>query len=175
LANELQTNEPTCPPALCRSGHDGTVSPRFFLCARCRTQALICGCCDRGHIYCSGICSRQSRRERQSEAARRSRTRPEAKRKRTLRNQRLRERRKSETHQGPAAVAALAVLPPDITKGSKNGAPKSAPLHRPVPRCQWCGCVCGLAFRQGFIQRRDRRRARAGHNRKEIAAHGYAA
>lgn len=31
---------------------------RFFLCALCRRQALICSHCDRGQIYCAGDCRR---------------------------------------------------------------------------------------------------------------------
>ena len=34
---------------------------RLFLCARCRTQVLLCSHCDRGQRYCTPACSRQAR------------------------------------------------------------------------------------------------------------------
>ena len=36
-------------------------SGRFFLCALCRQQVLICSHCDRGQVYCAGDCRDQAR------------------------------------------------------------------------------------------------------------------
>src|ERR1700690_95304 len=33
--------------------HAEAASAQLFLCAGCRTQVLICSCCDRGQIYCA--------------------------------------------------------------------------------------------------------------------------
>lgn len=175
MLEEPQTSGKAHSPEICQSGHAGMASARLFLCARCRTQALICSCCDRGHIYCSASCSGQSRREKQMEAARRSRTHPEARQKRRLRNQRFRERRKTETHQGPPASPPCVVQAPDIRKSPEDDASNADPRHDQAPRCHWCGRLCRSAFRQDFIWRRNRRRIRAGHTRNEIKAHGYVA
>lgn len=43
-------------------------SARFFLCARCREQVVICRSCDRGQLYCSKTCSHSSRLEQQRQA-----------------------------------------------------------------------------------------------------------
>lgn len=39
------------------------VSARLFQCARCLTQTLICRRCDRGHQYCSFVCSSKAKRD----------------------------------------------------------------------------------------------------------------
>jgi len=46
-------------------------SLRLFNCARCKCQTLICRYCDRGHIYCSPLCSYLSRRAALSAAGKR--------------------------------------------------------------------------------------------------------
>ncbi len=43
-------------------------SARFFLCALCRKQVVVCRSCDHGQRYCTQACSRQRRGERQREA-----------------------------------------------------------------------------------------------------------
>lgn len=37
-------------------------SLRLFNCARCQQQTLLCGCCDRGNIYCGSLCSSLARK-----------------------------------------------------------------------------------------------------------------
>jgi hypothetical protein len=46
-------------------------SCRMFLCARCRSQVLVCRRRDRGQIYCAGTCAQQARCHQQSEGRRR--------------------------------------------------------------------------------------------------------
>ena len=46
-------------------------SARLFLCARCRSQVVLCRACDRGQLYCSPDCSAASRTDRQRESRRR--------------------------------------------------------------------------------------------------------
>ena len=43
-------------------------SARFFLCALCRKQVVVCRRCDRGQRYCSKTCSRIRRAQLQTEA-----------------------------------------------------------------------------------------------------------
>ena len=43
-------------------------SARFYLCARCRKQSVVCRSCDRGQRYCSKACSEIARSQLQREA-----------------------------------------------------------------------------------------------------------
>ena len=90
---------------------------RLFLCARCRTQVLLCSHCDRGQRYCTPACSRQAREAAQRAAARRyQRSRPgrmaHAARMRRWRSHRLASRASanSVTHQGSQVEVAAAPL-----------------------------------------------------------------
>ena len=67
---ELSTRR-TCGPAC-----PDEASCRMFLCVRCRCQVLVCRRCDRGQIYCVGICAQEARRDRQREARRRYQATP---------------------------------------------------------------------------------------------------
>jgi hypothetical protein len=44
-------------PRLCDEARQADATGRFFLCARCRAQVLICSCRDRGNIYCEQECA----------------------------------------------------------------------------------------------------------------------
>ena len=67
-------------------------SARLFLCARYRTQVLLCRGCDRGQQYCSRECSRQARRERCREAAQRYQCTPRGRQQHAERSRRWRAR-----------------------------------------------------------------------------------
>jgi hypothetical protein len=58
-------------PRLCDEAKEANATARFFLCARCRAQVLICSCCDRGNIYCAQDCAQVARRGAQRAAGRR--------------------------------------------------------------------------------------------------------
>jgi len=75
---------------------------RMFLCARCRSQVLVCSWCDRGQIYCFGTCALEARREHQREARRRYQATPRGRGMHAARNRRYRARGRCVTDQGPA-------------------------------------------------------------------------
>jgi hypothetical protein len=75
---------------------------RMFLCARCRSQALVCRRCDRGQIYCAPSCAHDARRDHQREARRRHQATPRGRAMHADRNRRYRARARRVTDQGPA-------------------------------------------------------------------------
>ena len=77
-------------------------SCRMFLCARCRSQVLVCRRCDRGQTYCIGSCAKEARRDRQREARRRYQATPRGRAMHAERSRRYRARSRCVTDQGPA-------------------------------------------------------------------------
>lgn len=86
----------TCP-AVCVDED----SFRMFLCARCRSQALVCRRCDRGQIYCTPSCAHDARCDHQREARRRHQATPRGRAMHAERNRRYRARASRVTDQGP--------------------------------------------------------------------------
>jgi hypothetical protein len=78
------------------------VSCRMFLCARCRSQVLICRRCDRGQIYCTETCAQDARRDNQRQARRRYQATPRGRAMHAARNRCYRARSRCVTDQGPA-------------------------------------------------------------------------
>lgn len=99
---------------LTRCGHSPSraeATPgRLFLCARCRTQVLICSCCDRGQIYCAGGCAREARQQAQRDAGRRYQTSRRGRVNHAARTSRWRARQKNVTHQGSPPLTDDLVL-----------------------------------------------------------------
>ena len=136
---------------------------RFFLCGRCRTQVLICRCCDRGQIYCSGDCAREARSQNQRQAAHRYQTSCKGRAAHAERARRYRARQKAVTHHG------LSGRSPNDHAGGEPSATKSPSCSlrrvptRPASSCHWCGCRCSQFVRQAFLHRRRARRTRRRH------------
>ena len=90
---------------------------RFFLCARCRIQVIVCSHCDRGQRYCAGECASTTRRALQRDAGKRYQHGRPGRIKHALRTQSWRRRRavraQSVTHQGSPPVPSDAVLAAD--------------------------------------------------------------
>jgi len=131
---------------------------RFFLCAACRAQVLVCSDCDRGQIYCNEGCAREVRRLSQREAGRRYQRSSKGRAAHAERSRRYRARRRSVTHQGPPQPPQrnLATGRPATTEGPTS-------TRRPAPAslkysCYWCGCPCSRFVRQGFWPPRKARR-----------------
>ena len=133
---------------------------RLFLCARCRTQVLICSCCDRGQIYCADDCAQEARREAQRAAGRRYQASFRGRVNHATRSERWRGRQKNVTHQGSlpppddlvlveAAVAAghrpVTAMPATVERFRGPGAPVSC--------CHWCGRRCPPLVRIDFLRR----------------------
>jgi len=145
-------------PRLCDEAREAKATGRFFLCARCRGQVLICSCCDRGNIYCEQGCAQSARREGQREAGRRYQSSHRGRRRHAERARAYRARQQKVTHQG-----SLQQLPDDVMQkrtmvsapigpAASTPTPRSPPLQSPW-RCRWCGRPCGPFMRRGFLQR----------------------
>jgi hypothetical protein len=125
---------------------------RFFLCARCHAQVLICRCCDRGQIYCSGGCAQEARCIRQRAANKRYQASHRGRMRHAARAQRYRARHKKVTYQGSPQQASDAL----VTEGwAVNAIKPRVPESIPRPwQCHWCGCRCVPFVRQEFLPRR---------------------
>lgn len=128
---------------------------RFFLCARCRAQVLICSHCDRGHRYCAEGCAWEARRRSQREAGRRYGRSRDGRFACAERNRRYRARRKNVTHQGSPRHPWDGVLV--VTSAVVANKPVTSGWQ-----CQWCGRRCADSVRLGTLRNRQVRR----HNRK---------
>lgn len=142
-------------------------SARLFLCARCRVQALICSCCDRGQIYCAGGCAQEARQQAQRVAGQRYQASRRGRLTHAARSGRWRARQKNVTHQGSPSRPPDAGVPMDATAAAS--APPVAPsseVDAPSQnesafwRCRWCGRRCSPLVRMGFLRRRWRGRRR---------------
>jgi hypothetical protein len=148
----------------CRSDGAEPLPGRLFLCARCRAQVLICGCCDRGQIYCAGDCARQARHGAQRAAGRRYQLSWRGRLAHAERARRYRARQKNVTHQGsplPLSNDLLALA----SAATMSDAVVSGDTSRPAWHCHWCGCRCPPFVRQGFLRRRGPRRGVVRHDR----------
>lgn len=131
-------------------------TPRFFLCARCRCQVVICRCCDRGQIYCAGVCAKEVRREAQRAASKRYRTSRRGRLKQAERGRRYRARQKIVTHQGSPPPPPGDLLRSTSTMTAREPGPSdSIPSRTTLQRCHWCGRHCSPFVRQGFLPRRQ--------------------
>jgi hypothetical protein len=143
---------------------------RLFVCARCRTQVVLCSRCDRGNVYCGRACSQVARRTSMHEAGRRYQASRAGRFAHAERARRYRARHKNVTHQG-SAIAGPDDLLPAVTTPARP-APRSdiepgassTTRDTQVPRCSRCGASRAQAVRQGWLRRRRSRipGARAG-------------
>jgi hypothetical protein len=131
---------------------DGTPA-RFFLCARCHAQVLICSCCDRGQIYCADGCAGLARREGQRAAGQRYQTSHRGRVVHALRARRYRARQKNVTHQGSPPRPADDLVPPSSVVTASEPSP-SPDARRSAWHCHWCGCRRPQFVRHGFLCRR---------------------
>ena len=141
-------------------------TPRFFLCARCFAQVLICRSCDRGQRYCAGACSSAARRERQREAAQRYQSSDGGRAVHAGRSRRWRLARREDagdsgrvTHQGQPQAAAPASAMPTRQQGDASTRTLGR-LSRPC--CEWCSLPLVHWVRQGFLRRPTQPRERLG-------------
>jgi len=146
------------PHCVGQSDHDDAGSARFFLCAGCRTQALICSCCDRGQIYCDGDCGSHARRRGQRAAGARYQASRRGRLRHAERARRYRARCKNVTHQGSPPPPPDDFLSPGSPTIASDATTSDVEPRRPVSRCHWCGRRCPDLVRQGFLRRRTGRR-----------------
>jgi hypothetical protein len=137
---------------------DGTCggTARFFLCARCQAQVLICSACDRGQIYCAASCAGLARRERQRAAGQRYQTSHRGRVAHAMRARRHRARQKIVTHQGspPAQPYDLLLASSAVTAGESPSPSPKVFTSPSAGHCHWCGRRCSPFVRHGFLRRR---------------------
>jgi hypothetical protein len=151
-------------------------TPRFFVCARCRKQVLICTRCDRLQIYCAAGCAALTRREKQREAGRRYQSSRQGRAAHAERSQRFRTRCKSVTHQGSLVPAPDAVLRACATSvapavETREVVEEADASHPPSPtitarpaapswHCHFCGRAVAQQVRLEPLRRRPSRKIR---------------
>ena len=150
---------PCCSLSLAWSRVPMESTGRFFLCARCREQVVICRHCDRGQTYCSGSCSQSSRRAAIREAGRRYQSSHRGRLKHAQRARCYRARQNNKvTHQGSLAPVADALLMANKTAAveglaqSASSKPESSAVSK--PDCHFCHRPRAIAVRIGFLRRR---------------------
>lgn len=143
-------------PRLCGHSQQVDATARFYLCAGCRAQVLICSCCDRGNNYCGDGCASAARRSAQREAGRRYQSSRRGRRKHAERARRYRERQKKVTHQGSPASPIDDVISPSAAVAPRVvlRVPRAFPQHSSSWRCHLCGRPCSPFLRTGFLRRR---------------------
>jgi hypothetical protein len=141
-------------PRLCDEAKEAAATARFFLCARCRAQVMICSCCDRGNIYCAQDCAQVARRSAQRAAGRRYQSSFRGRRNHAARARRYRAQQNKVTHQGspppPPDDGMRASAAP--TGQPKSYTPRAVPLQPPW-RCHWCERACSPFVRMDFLRR----------------------
>ena len=142
---------------LCDEAEEAYATARFYLCACCQDQVLICSCCDRGQIYCTRECAEESRRNAQREAGRRYQSSHRGRCNHAKRAHDYRARQKKVTHQGSLPqpsddlIAESSALTPSTALPQRS--PSCFPRESPW-RCHWCGRPCSPFVRNGFLRRR---------------------
>ena len=175
MQDEYPANEGVRLRSGCDAGDAEAVSGRLFLCAGCRSQVIICSCCDRGQIYCNRGCAARARQRTVQTAGRRYQTNPHGRRRHAARMSRYRARQKKVTHHGSPAPVRSDLLAPVAVAAVRDDASFAAGLRLPRPHCHWCGRGCSPLLRQGFLRRRRRHRGRVGHAPTRPRPHGDAA
>ena len=135
-------------------------SARLYLCARCRCQVVICSHCDRGQRYCTDGCAERARQSSLREAGQRYQRSRRGRHCHAARQRRYRQRQREKmTHQGSPVMGGNASL-----KASPQR-PANVPNWVLIDskRCSFCGRLCSVFLRLGFIRRRHRRRNRSSY------------
>ncbi len=158
MQGQYPGNRRVRPPVLCASHQREARSARLFLCADCRIQVVVCGCCDRGQIYCAGGCARKARHHTLRRAGQRYQNSSKGRGRHAARQGRYRSRRENVTHHGSPPPAADDLLAPSSPESTSDAAASDDRPRRPITHCHWCGRLCSGLVRQGFLRRRGYRR-----------------
>ena len=141
----------------CSSGCAQNSYCRFFLCARCRRQALVCSRCDRGQMYCGRDCALEARRWNQREARARYQATVRGREMHAERSHRYRARHRRVTDQGliPPTLTDQPAAPAIGTAVAVQPVAAIAPLFR--TSCHRCGKPASDFVRLSPIRRPLRR------------------
>lgn len=143
---------------------------RFYLCARCRRQTLVCKRCDRGQIYCGRACALEARHCRQREARARYQATVRGREMHAQRSRQYRARRRSVTDQGamPPRIDNEPVAPVNGGAAANRPAIVAAPLL--ATSCHHCRKPASDFVRLDPIRRPLRRtiEKRAGRTARRL-------
>lgn len=142
---------------LCRSGCEGNMDPRLFLCGRCRRQVLICRRCDRGQLYCGHECALEVRRTRQRETRRRYQASDRGRKMHAERSRRYRARGRRVTDQGRKLATTSAQQPEPAHANARAAQPAIINLSMRTTVCGRCGQPVSGFVRLAPIRRPARR------------------
>jgi hypothetical protein len=145
-------------------------SARFFLCALCRVQVVICRDCDRGQHYCSKTCSRIRRIERQRDSNVRYAKSRAGRLNNAQRQARFRARQRDQKTLIPEKVTDQGIAPLEELDTLVR-LPLSS-VHEPIKqqptdmRCHVCSQYCDPLLRSDFLRagQRHRRYANSQHD-----------
>jgi hypothetical protein len=122
-------------------------SARIFNCARCHNQVIICGCCDRGNIYCGSTCSQESRKESHRKSDKRYQDTYRGRLNHANRQKSYRERKqKIVTDHGSKETTTNDLLQFVANEGIKV-------IRKGCLHCQFCGRSCSQLLRTLFLYR----------------------
>jgi hypothetical protein len=126
-------------------------SARFYSCARCHRQVVICSYCDRGNIYCGTTCSQQARTLNHRRANQNYQKSQKGRQKHAQRQRRYRERQKKKvTEQGSSH------LPPnDLLLGEPN----KDKSRTGTTCCYVCGEPVSPFLRNGYLRHHKQERS----------------
>ena len=141
----------------CSSRCDDDTICRFYLCARCRIQTLVCRRCDRGQIYCGRACALEARRCWQREARARYQATVRGREMHVQRNRQYRARQRSVTDQG--VMPPMAAAEPGAPVSGGAAAAKAAIVSAPsfARYCDHCRKPASDFVRLDTIRRPRRR------------------
>lgn len=136
-------------------------SARFYMCARCRSQAFICRRCDRGQIYCTDQCAAASRHQSQREACQRYNKTRRARTLNAERQRRYRLRQRTQTSQRVTDQGSrIGPAPASSSTSTEQRAAQllsSAATTAGIIFCHRCACECAAGVRLGFLKFGHRR------------------
>ncbi len=127
-------------------------SARLYLCARCYRQVSICSHCDRGNVYCAGVCAQTARQEKMRCAGRRYQAGYPGRRTNAARQNRFRARQQQiVTHQGSRPATPHDVLPTEPSPSVARR--KSGPVvAQYAQHCCYCSVICSPFLRRRFLR-----------------------
>jgi len=121
---------------------------RLYNCARCHSQVIICGHCDRGNLYCGRHCAQAARKASLIAAGKRYQHSYRGRLKHAERQRHYRSRREKVTHQGSPQP------PTNDPLATRSQATASVAITEVEGiRCHFCARLCSAFLRLDFIQR----------------------
>ena len=126
---------------------------RLYFCLLCYQKVLICSHCDRGHEYCSKVCSSEARKINMKASSRRYQETFKGKLAHALRQADYKARLKKVTHQGSEVPVSNVLL--DLIENKSEEENNEQAIETPC--CCFCGKEVSNFYRSSFIRHKDRK------------------